>query len=137
MAEVSSFFILWFNSRRSNDPSGFGNCTMCFVISCSAIVLSGQKLKLSVRCGFVRIGCGSFGLCQSQQRNSLRFEVSGDVFRMPAEDHVDFGMLLQFFERVRPSRVQQTSASYELRRQTCFSQMTDFACPVYRRSPNA
>jgi hypothetical protein len=43
MAEVSSFFILWFNSRRSNDPSGFGNCTRCFVISCSTIVLSGQK----------------------------------------------------------------------------------------------
>jgi hypothetical protein len=32
---------------------------------------------------------------------------SGDVFRMPAEDHVEFGMLLQFFERVRPSGVQQ------------------------------
>ena len=43
MAEVSSFFILWFNSRRSNDPSGFGNCTRCFVISCSTIVLSDQK----------------------------------------------------------------------------------------------
>src|SRR5882757_6797281 len=33
-----------------------------------------------------------------QQRNSLRFEVSGDVFRVPAEDYVDFGMLLQFFK---------------------------------------
>jgi hypothetical protein len=42
MAEVSSFLTLWFNSRRSNDPSGFGNCTMCFVISYSTI-LSGQK----------------------------------------------------------------------------------------------
>jgi hypothetical protein len=35
MTEASSFFILWFNSRRSNDPSEFGNRTMCFVISCS------------------------------------------------------------------------------------------------------
>ncbi len=26
---------------------------------------------------------------------------------MPAEDYVDFGMLLQFFECIRPSRVQQ------------------------------
>jgi hypothetical protein len=44
---------------------------------------------------------------QSQRHDSLRFEVSGDVFRMPAEDYVNFGMLLQFFERVHPSRVQQ------------------------------
>ena len=43
MAEVSSFFIRWFNSRRSNDPSGFGNRTMCFVISCSTIALSLAK----------------------------------------------------------------------------------------------
>jgi hypothetical protein len=42
-----------------------------------------------------------------QQRHSFRFEVSGDVFRMPAENYVDFGMLLQFFARVRPRRVQQ------------------------------
>jgi hypothetical protein len=53
MAEVSSFFTLWFNSRRSNDPSGFGNCAMCFVISYSTI-LSGKKMKLSGRRGFVR-----------------------------------------------------------------------------------
>jgi hypothetical protein len=39
MAEVSSFLILWFNSRRSNAPSGFGTCTMCFVISRSTNVL--------------------------------------------------------------------------------------------------
>ena len=26
---------------------------------------------------------------------------------MPAEDYVDFGMLLQFFERICPRRVQQ------------------------------
>jgi hypothetical protein len=43
MADVSSLFILWFNSRRSNDPSGFGNCTMCFVISGSDNCLSDQK----------------------------------------------------------------------------------------------
>ncbi|GLR87923.1 hypothetical protein GCM10007857_46350 [Bradyrhizobium iriomotense] len=30
---ASSLFTLWFNSRRSNDPSGFGNGAMCFVIS--------------------------------------------------------------------------------------------------------
>jgi hypothetical protein len=30
---VSSLFTLWFSSRRSNDPSGFGNGAMCFVIS--------------------------------------------------------------------------------------------------------
>jgi hypothetical protein len=30
---VSSLFTLWFNSRRSNDPSGSGNGAMCFVIS--------------------------------------------------------------------------------------------------------
>lgn len=51
MAEVSSFFILWFNSRRSNDPSGFGNCTRCSVTSCSTIVLSGQKRMPIVRRG--------------------------------------------------------------------------------------
>ena len=43
-----------------------------------------------------------------QQRNSLRFEVSGDAFRMPAADYVDFGMPLQFFECICPRRVQQT-----------------------------
>jgi hypothetical protein len=37
MVEVSSFFILWSNSRRSNDSSGFGSCTMCFVTSCSTL----------------------------------------------------------------------------------------------------
>ncbi len=49
----------------------------------------------------------TLALCQIQQRNSLRFEVSGDVFRMPADDYVDFSMLLQFFERICPRRVQQ------------------------------
>src|SRR6516162_5749027 len=49
MAEVSSLFILWFSSRRSNDPSGFGERTMCFLISCSAMILSGQSATCSRR----------------------------------------------------------------------------------------
>src|SRR3954470_139495 len=53
------------------------------------------------------MGCCSFSLRQRQQRRSLRFEASGDVFRMPAKDHGYFGMLLQFLERIRPGRVQQ------------------------------
>jgi hypothetical protein len=48
--EVSSFLILWSNSRRSNDPSGSDNCA----ISCSTNVL-WPTMKLSVRRGFVRI----------------------------------------------------------------------------------
>jgi hypothetical protein len=44
---------------------------------------------------------------QSRQRNTLRFEVSSDVFCMPAEDYINFGMLLQFFERICPRRVQE------------------------------
>ena len=55
IAEVSSFFILWFNSRRSNDASGFGNCTRCFVIACSTICSLWLKMTLSVRRSFVRI----------------------------------------------------------------------------------
>ena len=36
-----------------------------------------------------------------------RREVASDVFCMPTKDHVDFGMLLQFFERICPRCVQQ------------------------------
>jgi hypothetical protein len=32
MAYVRSLLTLWFSSRKSSDPSGFGNCTICFVI---------------------------------------------------------------------------------------------------------
>jgi hypothetical protein len=47
MAEVSSFFILWFNSRRSNDPSGFGNCVFRhFLLHDYSL---WPKMKLSVR----------------------------------------------------------------------------------------
>jgi len=35
-----------------------------------------------------------FSHLPSQQRNSLRFDVAGDVIRMPAENYIDFGMLL-------------------------------------------
>jgi hypothetical protein len=43
MTQVSSLFILWFSSRRSNDPSGSGKGTMCFVISCSAMILFAER----------------------------------------------------------------------------------------------
>jgi hypothetical protein len=49
MADVSSFLILWSNSRRSNDPSGFGNGATCSVISRSNELFSLTK---SVRHGF-------------------------------------------------------------------------------------
>jgi hypothetical protein len=42
ITEVSWFAILWFNSRRSNDPSDFGSSTMYFVISVSSD-FPGQK----------------------------------------------------------------------------------------------
>jgi hypothetical protein len=49
--------------------------------------------------------CSSIRLARMR---SGRRKVAGDVFRVPAEDHVDFGMLLQFFKRICPRRVQQS-----------------------------
>jgi hypothetical protein len=63
IAEVSSFLILWFNSRRSNDPSGFGNGTTCFVISCSRIVSDQNEAKHPSRFRSDR-KCGSRQLAQ-------------------------------------------------------------------------
>src|SRR5260221_14641798 len=47
-------------------------------------------------------------------------EVSGDVFPMPAEDYVDFGMLLQFFECICPRRVQQPILSLRFVDPSCY-----------------
>jgi len=64
MAQVSSLIILWFNSRRSNDPSGFGNCTMCFVFTllhdCS--LEAGRWLRLRSDGNTVRRRGASFRL---------------------------------------------------------------------------
>jgi hypothetical protein len=52
IADVSSFFILWSNSRRSKDPSEFAKCAMCSVITCSNELFSPTD---SGRRGFVRM----------------------------------------------------------------------------------
>jgi len=73
------------------------------------------------------MGCNSFSLRQRQQRNSLRFEVSGEVFRMPAKDYVDFGMLLQFFECICPRRVQQSILCLRFIDPSCYQRLLNQA----------
>src|ERR1700738_1158710 len=73
------------------------------------------------------MGCGSFGLYGSPRLNTLRFEVADDVFRMPAEDYIDFGMLLQFFERICPRRVQQPILRLRVVDPNCYQRLLDQA----------
>src|SRR3984957_18147976 len=46
---------------------------------------------------------------------------------MPAEDHVDFGMLLQLFECVRPRRVQQPILGLRFVDPSCYQRLLNQA----------
>jgi hypothetical protein len=92
MTEASSFFILWFNSRRSNDPSEFGNRTMCFVISCSNEDVNSQTALFdgSIRPNDREI-CGRVFPCQGPGRRYQAELSEQDHTAIPSARGISFG----------------------------------------------